>query len=80
MGKEYKFRGYKFRATNTMTEVMVQRFGTPRREIHPLYEIDGFKAAGAEPFLTSINQVKNYIDFRLWVQGMENYKGGDNNG
>jgi hypothetical protein len=27
MGREYKFRGYKFRATDTMTEVMVQRFG-----------------------------------------------------
>lgn len=79
MGKEYKFRGYKFRATNTMTEVMVQRFGVPRREIHPLYEIDGFKAAGAEPFLTSLNQVKDYIDFHIWKENRDN-KGGDNNG
>lgn len=79
MGKEYKFRGYTYRATNTMTEVMVQRFGTPRREIHPLYEIDGFKAAGTEPFLTSLNQVKDYIDFHIWKESMDN-KGGDNNG
>lgn len=79
MGREYKFRGYKFRATDTMTEVMVRRFGILRREIHPLYEIDGLKEAGTRPFLTSLNQVKDYIDFHIWKKNMDN-KGGDNNG
>lgn len=79
MGKEYKFRGYTYRATNIMTEVMVQRFGAQRREIHPLYEIDGLKEAGTRPFLTSINQVKGYIEFHIWKENRDN-KGGDNNG
>jgi hypothetical protein len=79
MVKEYKFRGYKFRATDITTEVTVTRFWQTRTEIRPLYEIDGLKEAGTRPFLTSLNQVKDYIEFHIWKENRDN-KGGDNNG
>lgn len=67
--REYKFRGYKFRATNTQVEVLVPRFDIERKELRPLYEIDGLKEATKKPYLTSINDCKGYIDyFRYMVE------------
>ena len=60
--KEYKFMGYTFRATSTTTTVRVlNRFHSYTEKIVPLYEIDGLKERGKRPFLTSIEQCKDYI-------------------
>ena len=60
--REYKFRGYTFRATDITTEAMVNRFGVERKEIRPIYEIDGLKGAMVRPLLTSLSQCRDYID------------------
>lgn len=60
--KEYTYKGYKFHATNTMTEVRVMRFGRLNTELRPVYEISDLKAAGKRPFLTTIAEVREYID------------------
>lgn len=49
--KEYKYRGYTFRITSTILA------NTGRN----LYEIDGLKERGKRPFLTTIEQCKEYI-------------------
>ncbi len=49
--KEYKYRGYTFRVTSTI-------HGNTGRN---LYEIDGLKERGKRPFLTTIEQCKEYI-------------------
>lgn len=49
--KEYKYRGYTFRVTSTI-------HGNTGRN---LYEIDGLKERGKRPFLTTIEQCKDYI-------------------
>ena len=67
-GKQYKYRGYTFYATDSTTETRVSRFGISRKEIRPLYQIDGLKDAGVRPFLTSLQQCKDYID----INGGEN--------
>ena len=60
--KEYKYRGYTFRRTSTTTEVTIGA-GTlhPRQEIRYLYEIYGLKECGKRPFLTSVNECREYI-------------------
>lgn len=49
--KEYKFRGYTFHATE------LTHAGTGR----PLYEVDEVKEAGTRPFLTSVQQTREFI-------------------
>ena len=51
MTREYKYMGYTFRQTG-ITHGETGRF---------LYEIDDLKSAGNRPFLTSIEQVRQYI-------------------
>lgn len=58
---EYKYHGYTFRQTNTTTETTVKRGQQYRQEIRYLYEIDELKPRGVRPFLTSIEQCKDYI-------------------
>lgn len=65
--REYKFRGYKFRATNTQVEVLVPRFDIERKELRPLYEIEGLKEATKRPYLTSINDCKGYIELHRYM-------------
>lgn len=60
--KDYTYKGYKFHATNTMTEVRVMRFGRRTTELRPVYEISGLKEAGKRPFLTTIAECREYID------------------
>lgn len=64
MKREYKYMGYTFRQTD-ITHGETGRF---------LYEIDGLKSAGKRPFLTSIEQVKQYIryneTFGAWRKGV----------
>lgn len=49
--KEYKYKGYAFRMTNTVCG----------KNMRNLYEIDGLKDKGQRPFLTTIKQCKEYI-------------------
>jgi hypothetical protein len=59
---EYRYMGYTFRPTNTMTEVYVlDRTRNYTKKTTPLYEIDGMKERGCRPFLTTIAQCKEYI-------------------
>lgn len=61
--KEYRYKGYTFRATSTMTTIYVSDgHGGHNSRIVPLYEIDDLKERGKRPFLTSINQCKEYIN------------------
>lgn len=53
--KDYRYKGYTFRATNTMTSGRGNSFKC-------LYEIDGLKPRGKRPFLTTIDQCKDYIN------------------
>ena len=53
--KEYKYHGFVFRPTTTMTEVNVlNRFRCYTTKLVPLYEIDGLKECGKHPLLTTI--------------------------
>lgn len=49
--KTYRYMGYDFRATSTI-------HGNTGRN---LYEIDDLKERGKRPFLTTIDQCKDYI-------------------
>ncbi len=62
--KEYSYKGYNFRATNVMTEVhrTIPGKGYRYTALCPLYEIDGLKECSKFPFLTSINECKEYIN------------------
>lgn len=57
--KDYRYRGYTFRRTNTMTSGWGGRHHSTLR---CLYEIDGLKPRGVRPFLTTIDQCKDYIN------------------
>lgn len=69
MMKEYRYKGYTFRATNTMTEVLRETPGYHGRRhyrvLRPLYEIIGLKECGKSPRLTSIAECKAYIDMEV---------------
>lgn len=65
--KTYKYRGYEFWATRTQTEVLYEdSHGYHTRRLRPVYEISGLKDACEHPFLTSIDECKEYIDLVLW--------------
>jgi hypothetical protein len=64
--KWYKYHGYRFCATHNFIEARVNRFGWSRKEIRPVYHIDGLKDAGTRPLLTSVRQCKGYIDLAIW--------------
>lgn len=60
--KEYKYHGFVFRPTTTMTEVYVlNRSRCYTTKLVPLYEIDGLKECGKHPLLTTIAECKEYI-------------------
>lgn len=60
--KEYRYHGYRFRATDTTTDIYVSNGrGGYRHKIVPLYEIDELKPRGKRPFLTSVEMCKDYI-------------------
>lgn len=60
--KEYKHKGYTFRATSTMTTIYVSDgHGGRHSRVVPVYEIDGLKERGKHPFLTSVAQCREYI-------------------
>lgn len=62
--KDYKYKGYTFRATSTMTTIYVSDgHGGHNSRVVPLYEIDDLKERGKRPFLTSIEQCKVYINW-----------------
>lgn len=69
MTKEYKHRGYTFRATGTTIDKLIYRgesYHPHHSEIRPLYEIlidgDVVKPATSHPFLTSTRECIAYID------------------
>ncbi len=65
----YKYHGFVFRPTTTMTEVYVlNRSRCYTKKLVPLYEIDGLKERGKYPLLTTIAECKEYI---------RNYEEGD---
>lgn len=62
--RTYKYKGYSFRATDTFTNGSRTVFGKIYHDkfLVPLYEIDGLKDRGTRPLLTSIKEVKEYIE------------------
>lgn len=63
---DYKYKGFTFRPTSTMTEVNVLNcFRCYVTKIVPVYEIDGMKDACKRPFLTSIAECKEYISSHI---------------
>ena len=62
--KSYTYKGHTFRATDTTTTVHIKREGDScyREATRPLYEIDDLKDRGTRPFLTTIKEVREYID------------------
>lgn len=69
--RKYKYKGYTFFATNNFINAKVRRFDKMREEMRPVYHIEGLKDASRRPFLTSLNQCRNYIDFELYKRGIE---------
>lgn len=59
--KDYRYKGYTFRQTSTMTPGR----GWGKENLRCLYEIDGLKSRGTRPFLTSIQQCKDYINWHI---------------
>lgn len=66
--RKYKYHGYTFFATPNFIYTKVRRFDKLREEIAPVYHIEGLKDAATRPFLTSINQCKNYIDLQAYIK------------
>lgn len=63
--KEYKYHGYTFRRTATMTTTRIKNAsGYYVERLSYLYEIDGLKEAGKRPFLTSAEQCREYIRYK----------------
>ncbi len=62
--KDYRYKGFTFRKTDTTTTVYAKgkRDDFYHEEIRSLYEIDGLKDRGTRPFLTTISEVKDFID------------------
>ena len=59
---EYKYNGYTFRRTTTTTTTRIKNArGYYVERLSYLYEIDGLKEAGKRPFLTSVEQCREYI-------------------
>ena len=67
MEKEYRYKGYTFRVTDNVC------LNDNRR----LYEIDNMKPAAMRPFLTSINECREFIsdavEMGYWLDGNANY-------
>lgn len=62
--KDYTYKGYTFRQTSATTTVYVKNpmgYHYYIERIVYLYEIDGLKERGKRPFLTTIEQCKEYI-------------------
>ena len=78
--REYKYRGYKFFATPNFLSVSVHRFDKWRDEIRPVYHIEGLKDATAKPYLTSLNQCKDYIDYQISIAKRRESDGGERGG
>ena len=53
--KEYRYKGYTFRRTCIICGNNGQN----------LYEIEDLKSVGKQPFLTSIRECKEYIDYAV---------------
>lgn len=61
--KDYRYMGFDFRLTDNILANSGRK----------LYEIDELKPAGTRPFLTSINDVREFIrdavDMGYWIDG-----------
>lgn len=68
MGKKYTYHGYTYFATNNLIYTDVRRFNKVRKEWRPVYHIEGLKDASAKPFLTSLRQCINYIDYHEYIK------------
>ncbi len=62
MKKTYTYKGYKYRLTDTTTDVIYHINGRPIHKIAYVYKIDGI---GRMPILTSHTAVKEYINKKL---------------
>ena len=64
MSKDYRYKGFTFRRTDTTTTVYAkgERDDFYHEELRNLYEIDGLKERGVRPFLTTISEVREFID------------------
>lgn len=74
--KEYTYKGYTFRRTNYYAKqlcngcfavydgstIPAEYLDCPRPLFRPLYEIDGLKPFGREPYLMSAYACRKYID------------------
>lgn len=59
------YRGYTYRITSTTTDKQYERAGHVLTRTAQVYEIDGLKPREQRPFLTSQQDVKDFIDSHL---------------
>ena len=71
--KKHTYKGYVFFRTDTTTTVRYERAGRWVERVMPVYDITGLKPAGARPFLTTEQQVKDYINSH--VEGLPPMRG-----
>jgi len=61
----YSHKGYTVIKTESLTDVSVMNWNRLRSVIRHVYRIENLKSEGMRPFLTSLAEVKQYIDERL---------------
>ncbi len=64
----YSHKGYKIIRTETTTDVVLTGHGCLYKAIRHVYRIENLKSEGMRPFLTSLAEVKQYIDERLSME------------
>lgn len=71
--KKYTYKGYVFFRTDTTTTVRYERAGRWVERVMPVYDIPELKPAGQRPFLTTEQQVRDYINSH--VEGLPPVRG-----
>lgn len=72
MTKTYAYRGYAFHQTDITTEVYVPIDDhLHRKEMRYIYEIEDLKPAGRRPFLTTVQECRDYITRHLQQSGIQ---------
>ena len=60
--KTQTYKGFTIRKTDTKCYIFKFAFGKPYCTTAKTYEIEGLKSAGTRPFITSIREVKEFIN------------------
>ena len=68
-----KYKGYSYTRTDTTTTVRYERAGRWVERVMPVYDIPELKPAGQRPFLTTEQQVRDYINSH--VEGLPPVRG-----